>query len=144
MFTHLLEEDGALLEVGFSEYSKRHFLKRFEKDYKGKSWNATVSSILEDLRRIKFPGKDLQRRQKVDELWHKDNFWIFKYDFKIAGTKQSTKTSGNRCVVFLDAKNNRAEILLIYNKTDLPKNCGEQQWLEQTLRSKFSNLLINY
>ena len=68
--------------------------------------------------------------QQVDELWQKDDFWIFKYDFRVAQTKESTKSSGNRCVVFLDNGNNRILILMIFGKKDLPKNMGEQAFIE--------------
>ncbi len=141
MFTNLLEEDGRLLEVGFSEYAKRHFLRRFEKDYRGRRWEVTVNSILQDLSRIRFPGKNLQRTQRVDELWHFGNSWIFKYDFKVAQTVVSAKASGNRCVVFLNSKINKAEILMIYGKIDLPKNMGEQAFIKQTVEREFSGYI---
>jgi len=124
MFTHLLFKDNKLLTVKFDEYADRHFLKRFKKDYKGKQWEITEESIFEDLSRIKM--SDLQITQQVDELWHKNHYWIFKYDFRIAKTNESTKSSGNRCIVFLDNANNKILILIIYGKGDLPKNTGEQ------------------
>jgi hypothetical protein len=119
--------------VGFSDYAKRHYLKRFEKDYRGKQWDITVESIFQDLARIKTSDSDLQKTQQVDELWHKDEYWIFKYDFRIAQTKESTKSSGNRCIAFLDNTANKITILIIYSKSDLPKNIGEQTFIELTL-----------
>jgi len=133
MFTHLLFYDDNLFTVKFSGYAKSHYLKRFEKDYKGRQWEVTTESVFQDMARIKTSHSDLQRTQQVDELWHKGNYWIFKYDFRVALTKESTKSSGNRCVAFLDNALNRIEILLIYGKGDLPKNMGEQAFIEQTL-----------
>jgi len=101
-------------------------MKRFEKDYRGKQWDITVESIFQDLVRIKTSDSDLQRTQQVDELWHKASCWIFKYDFRVAQTKESTKSSGNRCVAFLDNVANKIKILVIFGKSDLPKNIGEQ------------------
>lgn len=141
MFTHLISEDDNLIEVGFTEYAKKHYLKYFLKNYKGTQWSLTLKSILEDIGRIKVKGYSIQETQQVDELWHNGNCWIFKYDFRIAGTKKSPKTAGNRCIVFMDAKQNFAEILLIYSKSNLPKNMGEQKWIEETLREEFAHYL---
>lgn len=121
MFTHPISENDMLIRVVFSQYSKKHFLKSFEKKYKGDRWSFTLDSIIEDIHRIRIKGYTLQYSQQVDELWHKDDIWVFKYDFAIAGTNVSPKSAGNRAVIFLDSYNNYAEILFIYQKTNLPK-----------------------
>jgi hypothetical protein len=141
MFTHLLFNDNNLFTVKFSDYARHHYLKRFEKDYKGRQWDITVDSIFQDLTRIKTSESDLQKTQQVDELWHKDDYWIFKYDFRVAQTRESTKSSGNRCVVFIDNVANRITILIIYGKGDLPKNTGEQAYIERTLSKEFKDCL---
>ena len=141
MFTHRIFNDNNLFTVEFSNYSKSHYLKKIEKEYKGKQWNITVESIIQDLARLKTSNSDLQKTQQVDELWHKDNYWIFKYDFRVAQTKESTKSSGNRCVAFLDNEENKTIILLIYGKDDLPKNIGEQVFIEQTLDKEFRDYM---
>jgi len=141
MFTHLLFNDNNLFTVKFSDYAKNHYLKRFEKDYKGRQWDITAESICQDMMRIKTTNSDLQKTQQVDELWHKGNYWIFKYDFRVAQTKESTKSSGNRCVAFLDNAANRIEILIIFGKGDLPKNIGEQAFIAQTLDENFRDYL---
>ena len=137
MFTHLLFNDNNLFTVKFSDYAKSHYLKRFEKNYRGKQWDITVESIFQDLARIKTSDSDLQKTSQVDELWHKDSYWIFKYDFRVAQTKESTKSSGNRCVAFLDNTTSIIIILVIYGKSDLPKNIGEQAFIEQVLSKNF-------
>ena len=141
MFTHLLFNDNSLFTVLFSDYAKLHYLKRFEKDYRGRQWDITVESIFQDMSRIKTSDSDLQKTQQVDELWQKDNCWIFKYDFRVAQTKDSTKSSGNRCVAFLDNAANKITILIIFGKGDLPKNVGEQAFIEKTLREEFRDFL---
>jgi len=141
MFTHQIFNDNSLFAVKFSDYAKRHFLKRFEKDYSGKQWDITVESIFQDMARIKTSDSDLQKTQQVNELWQKDNCWIFKYDFRVAQTKESTKSSGNRCVAFLDNAANKIIILIIYGKSDLPKNIGEQAFIEQTLGKEFQDYM---
>ena len=134
MFTHLIDENNKLIKVSFSEYAKRHFLRNFEKKYRGAQWTITLDSIIVDISRMRVHGNNMQLTQQVDELWHRDNFWVFKYDFAVAKTNKSKKSSGNRCVVFLDAIENSAEILLIYSKDDLPKNMGEQAFIEKILK----------
>ena len=141
MFTHRIFNDNNLFAVKFSDYARRHFLKRFEKDYSGKQWDVTVESILQDMPRIKTGDSDLQKTQQVVQLWQKDNYWIFKYDFRVAQTKESTKSSGNRCVAFLDNAANKIIILIIYGKGDLPKNTGEQAFIEQTLSNEFRDYM---
>jgi len=136
-----LFNDNNLFTVKFSDYAKSHFLKRFQKDYRGKQWDITVESIFQDMARIKTSDSDLQRTGQVDELWHKDCYWIFKYDFRVAQTKESTKSSGNRCVAFLNNAENKVEILLIFGKGDLPKNTGEQAFIVQTLLKEFKGYM---
>jgi len=137
-----LFNDNNLFTVKFSDFAKNHYLKRFEKDYSGKQCDVTAESIFQDLARIKTSASDLQRTQQVDELWHKDSYWVFKYDFRVAQTKESTKSSGNRCIVFLDNAMNRIEILIIFGKGDLPKNTGEQAFIEQTLTKAFRDYML--
>ena len=97
---------------------------------------------MEDIGRIEMQGNKLETTQQVDELLYKDSRWIFKYDFAVAQTRKSAKSSGNRCVVFLDSNCNEAEILVIYHKDDLPKNMGEQAWIKSTLINTFSDKML--
>lgn len=129
MFMHRLPTSNKIFQVYFSDYSKNHFLKKFKKKYPGKQWQLTEESIRQDLSRINF--SDLQTSQQIDELWWDKTIWTFKYDFRIAGTKESTKSSGNRLVGVIDVKKNLIEIVVIYNKTDLPSNVSETQYIRK-------------
>ena len=144
MFTHLLPNSGNLLRVLFSDYSKKHFLKKFEKKYHGRQWDLTEKSICQDLARLRMKDNITQQTQQIDELFHQRDYWIAKYDFRIAGTKQSTKNSGNRCIVFIDNLKNLCEILTIYNKPDLPKNKSETQYIETVLRTEFQDYFYHF
>lgn len=135
MFTNLLPDDDQY-RVYVSSYAERHYIKRFAKDYPGKQWPITLESIKDELRRI----KALERTQQVDELWHKDSYWIFKYDFTIAGSRIAPKNSGNRCVVLLDSNSHRVDILMTFGKGDLPKNMGETQFIKTTLQNEHSDV----
>lgn len=135
MFTSRLPNDDDY-RVVFSTYAQRHFIKRFTKDYKGKQWAVTQDSIFQDLKRI----HALVDTQQVDELKCGEDCILFKYDFAVAQTKVSPKTSGNRCLVFLDIARQLQTVLLAYGKGDLPKNQQETACILGVARSKFPEL----
>lgn len=141
MFTHLLPKDDTPFGVGYADYAKRHYLKQVQKDNPGKQWTVTEDAIHEDLSRITYTDQDLQQTQQVDELWQKDDFWVLKYDFRIAGKRESTKDSGNRCIAFLDNSKKAIEILMIFHHKYLPKNTGEAQFIQKTLEDNFNDYL---
>ncbi len=122
------------------EFAKNHYLKKFIKNYKGKQWQYTEDSIFQDLSRLGLKNNKTQQLSQIDELVYKDNHWIAKYDFRIAGTTQSTKTSGNRAIIHIDAKRMCIEILLIYNKTDLPKNKNETDYIFQVIEKEYPEI----
>ena len=141
MFTNLLPISSMLFSVSYKEYAKGHFRKEFEKKYKGKQWEKTEQSFFEDLKRLRMVNNTTQKSSQIDQLKHKDNYWLFKYDFRIAGSRESSKTSGNRIIGFINNKLNRLEILLIYNKTDLPKNKGETVFIEDVIKQTYPEIL---
>lgn len=134
MFTNLLTDDVDYL-VFFSDYSDRHYLKKFAKKYKGKRWQITLDSIFQDLKRI----RALQSTQQVDELKHGQDCKLFKYDFTVAQSGVSPKASGNRCIVFLDSKTHKQTILFVYCKNDLPKNVSETKYIYKLVEKNFLN-----
>ena len=134
MFSHLLPNVELLYIVTFNEYSNRNFCKSFEKKHGKRFWDLTKQAIADDLSRI---NRKLQSTQQVDELWHKGDFWVFKHDFSVVGTKMSPKASGNRCLCFLDNQKKAIEVLMVFNHQDLPKNMSETQYLRSTLDNQF-------
>lgn len=135
MFSNPLPDDEDY-RVVVSDFAKRHYIKRFAKDYKGLRWEVTERSILEQLRRV----HAIQDSMKVDELKRGSGCVIFKYDFAIAQSGISAKASGNRCVVFLDTETHLQTILLVYGKGDLPKNMSETQYMFRIVEHEFSKL----
>ncbi len=116
-------------------YAARHFIKRFAKDYVGKRWDVTMISIEQDLRRV----HALQSTQQVDELRRGSGCLLFKYDFAVAQSGISAKSSGNRCVVFLDTETHAQTILMLYGKTDLPKNQSETSWILKMVEDEYKD-----
>jgi len=135
MFTNPLPDD-ADYRIFFTEYAERYYIKRFAKTYKGKQWLVTQDSIFQDLKRV----HAMQASQQVDELKSGKDCKLFKYDFAVAKTNVSAKASGNRCIVFLDSKQHRQDVLMVYNKSNLPKNQKETTFIYQTVASEFSTL----
>lgn len=140
MFSNLLPVSTTPFYVSCKDYARTHFLKDFEKKYKGKQWEKTEISYMEDLRRLRMPNNKTQQSMQVDQLRFKNDCWIFKYDFRIAGTNESTKSSGNRIVGFIDNKANKLEILLIYGKTNLPKNMGETAYINNIIKNFYPEI----
>ncbi len=48
--------------------------------------------------------------------------------FKVAGTKESAKTSGNRCIVAWVPAKQSVDVLLVYAKTDLGGGSETAKW----------------
>lgn len=145
MFSNPIPFTTTLFGISYTHYAESHFLKSFRKAYKGRQWEFTEKSIFQELSRLRMPNNTIQQTNQIDQLKHKGEYWLAKYDFKIATTNISAKASGNRCVVFIDNKMNKVEILLIYGKTDLPKNKVETAFIYQIIQEQYPNywLLLN-
>lgn len=137
MFTNQLPSFAGLYTVSFSDFSTRHYRKDFAKKYPGRRWTVTESSIVRDLERIHIK---LQLTQQVDQMYRRDNCWIFKYDFAVAQSGVSSKASGNRCICYLDDQTKSIEILWLYHKRHVPGKMGEQTWINQILQAEFAGL----
>lgn len=134
MFTHPVRFKNEF-RVGYNDFARRHFLKMFEKKYGGKIWKLTERAYIIDLARLGLENSPTQFSQQIDELWREGNKWIFKYDFRIFGTKVSAKASGNRIVGVLDTEKGEIEVFLIYSKTDLPKNMAETEYIKEIYKN---------
>ena len=139
MLIHQLINNNELFSVSYTDYSKRHYLKDFQKKYKGKQWDYTEKSIMLDLSRLRMENNTTQSSSQIDELKYNDHKLIAKYDFKIALTNESTKTSGNRCILYIDEEKSLIKILLIYNKNHLPKNKDETKFIMDEITTNYNN-----
>lgn len=137
MLTHQLPKNNELFSVIFTDYSKHHYLKNFEKRYKDKQWDFTKKSIIQDLSRLRVENNTTQLSTQIDELKYDDQEYLAKYDFKVALTKESTKSSGNRCILYINNKTDIIKVLMIYNKNDLPKNKDETKHIMDEIDNNF-------
>lgn len=120
MFTN--EEEN--FEVFIEDFANRHFIKQFKKKYKN-GWDITKSAIVQELSRI---DNLIGLTNKAEIIKSKDYHLIIKLDFRMAGTQESTKSSGNRAIVYTDTKTKVCKVLLVYSKNDISNPNETQKW----------------
>ena len=120
--------------VVFEDYTKRHFIKNFEKKYKSK-WNKTQDDIIFVCEHI----ENMLLTKRADLISVAENSRLVKLDFAIFGLKVSPKSSGNRCILFLDDEIKLVKVLLVYSKNDIPTNNETQAW-KNIVKSQYSEL----
>lgn len=108
--------------VIFEDFTQRHYIKSFAKKYKT-SWDLTLGFLGEEFRRI-----DILFLKSIAETIVDGEVKICKTEFKIAGTKESRHSSGNRCVVAIHPAESEVRVLLVYAKTDLSGKHETAEW----------------
>jgi len=109
--------------VTIEDFAGRHFIKSFHKKYQGK-WEMTLLAIVAELERI----ESLLLTDRAETISDVDGVQIIKTKFRVVGTKESAKTSGNRCIVALDKGKRTVSVLLVYSKTDLRGKNETAEW----------------
>ena len=109
--------------VQIEDFAKRHFIKSFEKKYKN-NWDFTLRFLLEEFIRI----DNLLKTARAEIIYDSTEVKIIKTKFRVVGTKESAKTSGNRCIVAWHKTNKFVSILLVYRKTDLSGRNETAEW----------------
>ncbi len=124
--------------VHIQDFSERHFIKSFQKKYKTQ-WDFTLRAIISELEHI----DSLLLTNKAEIICHVGNIKIIKTKFKVAGTKESAVTSGNRCIISWHLDKRFVYVLLVYGKTDLSGSNETTQWknLVKENYSEYSNIL---
>jgi hypothetical protein len=114
-------------QVEFSWYAETHFCKDFLRKYKPRQWIETKKTISDTLKRAFM----VQQTSLIDVLSYsqEDNLGIFKFDFKVAGTNFSPKSSGNRAIFSLSNDTGKIKVLLVYGKDHCDKKYSETQWI---------------
>jgi hypothetical protein len=109
-------------QVVFEQYAETHYVKDFEKKYKT-NWAVTRQSIESSLERI----FNLEGTSHLDFIYKttKETL-VFKFDFKVAKTDVSAKTSGNRCMVEVYNQKMEVRVLLVYSKGHIDRSDGQE------------------
>lgn len=109
--------------VRIEEFAERHFLKKFHKKYQSK-WDVTLVAVEAELSRI----DTLLLTDKAETIVDGGEVRIVKTEFRVVGTKESAKSSGNRCIVAWHPKELFVAVLLVYGKTDLSGHNETAEW----------------
>jgi len=123
-------------KVSFSDFAKTHYRKKFRKKYSEKEWEITEKSIVLSLERA-YQLKDTDR---LDCIKFCEPYRLFKFEFAVAGTRESPKKSGNRIILFLDNEKGSIDILLIYHKDDLEKRNSETAAWKKLIQNNYPEI----
>lgn len=118
--------------VQIEEYAKRHFIKSFEKKYNSQ-WSVTLKSIIFELERV----DNFLKTDRAEIICDSFDIKILKTKFRIAKSKESAKSSGNRCIVAWHTKDRFVYILLVYNKVDLSSKKKETDEWKRIIKDNY-------
>ncbi len=122
---------GRNYAVVIEEFAERHFIKSFRKKYKT-AWDITERAIVAELERV----DNLLLTDRAETITSAGEVMIIKTSFRIANSKESAKTSGNRCIVVLNKKTAAVHVLLVYAKTDF-HGTNETVWWKCMVRDNY-------
>ena len=124
-----MESNYSVRIEGFAE---KHFIKSFEKKYK-KHWDITLRAIIFELERI----DNLLLTDRAETIIDADVVKIIKTKFRIVNSKESAKTSGNRCIIAWHKKDKFVAVLLVYGKTDLSSSNKETDEWKKIIKNHY-------
>jgi len=120
--------------VQFEPYTERHYVKKFQKDYKDK-WLATERTIIAVCERI----DNMLRYNRADLISTSGSYKLVKLDFAVEGTRMSPKASGNRCILLVDEDIRLVKILLVYSKNEITSPNETQKW-KNVIRNEYGEI----
>lgn len=109
--------------VQLEQFAESHFVKTFAKKHKH-HWDVTLDAIVSGLVHI----DALLETDKAVMICDTDGIRIVKTEFRVVGTKESAKTSGNRCIVAWHIASQHVAVLLVYGKTDITSRNETATW----------------
>lgn len=100
--------------VTIEKFAERHYIKTFNKKY-GRAWDITLETLIRE-----FQSFDVLFEKSIAEtIIDSTAIKICKAEFKVAGTNESRRGSGNRCIIALHKDKSTISVLLVYGKTDI-------------------------
>lgn len=130
---------GGRYLVQFDPYTKNHFIKSITKRYSSRQWQATRKSL-------EFVLEHIDQHILTDKartIHASDVSRIVKLYFKIAGTKDSARGSGNRAIVFLDDTLRTARVLLVYSKKEICQPNETVKW-QKVINEQFPEIMKKF
>jgi hypothetical protein len=113
-------------------FAERHYIKNFGKKYH-RAWDITLKALTSQFERIDM----LLQKDVADVIVDVGDLKIVKTDFSVAGTHQSPKGSGNRCIVAINESCKKVHVLLVYHKNDLGAGNETVKW-KQIIKDNYS------
>lgn len=126
-------------EVEIMPYAERHFIKLFHKKYK-KAWQITEAAIIAEIERI---DNVIGKTDKAETIKCNGNYLLIKLNFRVAGTKDSAKGSGNRAIIFVDNNTRTCKVLLVYSKNEICQPNETQKW-QEIIKSNYPEIWANF
>ena len=130
---------GGRYLVQFDPYTKNHFIKSITKRYSSRQWQATRKSL-------EFVLEHIDQHILTDKartIHASDVGRIVKLYFKIAGTNDSARGSGNRAIVFLDDTLHVARVLLVYSKKEICQPDETVKW-QKVISEQFPEIMKKF
>ena len=121
-------------KVQFEPFTERHFVKKFIKEYNEK-WFVTERAIIAVCERI----DNMLQYNRADIISTSGCYKLVKLDFAIAGTRMSPKSSGNRCILFVDEDARAASVLFVYSKNEISPPNETQKW-KAIIKDEYKNV----
>lgn len=131
--------EGTNFEVIIEDFAKRHYIKLFHKKYK-KAWQITETAIIAEIERI---DNVIGKTDKAETIKCNGDYLLIKLNFRVAGTKDSAKASGNRAVIFVDNETRICKVLLVYSKNEICQPNETQKW-QEVIKSNYSEIWANF
>ena len=116
------------------EFAERHYAKTFSKKYKS-SWLTTRNDIDDMCRRI----DRVLEFARADLIASIGSYKLVKLDFAVAGTRTSPKSSGNRCILYVDEETRRVEVLVAYSKNEIGPPNETSKW-KQLVKAQYGDV----
>ncbi|MFA5349128.1 MAG: hypothetical protein WC309_02015 [Candidatus Paceibacterota bacterium] len=125
--------------VDVKTYAQKHFISKFQKKYKG-AWDITWSGIHEEFKRIDAVIKETKIAETITD---QGDIRICKTEFRIHGTKESRRASGNRCIIAIHKNTRIVYVLVVYHKNNLGDGNETAKWKNIVKENypEYSNIL---
>ena len=120
--------------VEFEDFAERHYIKKFHKKYMEK-WAATRHTITTVCERI----DNMLLYNRADLISEAGSCKLVKLDFAVEGTRSSPKSSGNRCILFINEDTRQVKILLVYSKDEISPPNETQKW-KTVIKNEFAEV----
>ncbi len=128
--------------VYVESYAERHYMKDFEKKYKG-AWLTTRKALISEFRNVDMLINSGRTNPPIHFTDDRAQY-IIKHDFVVAGLKESRRKSGRRVIAYVSDSERVVRILLAYHKDHADKKSHETDWWERTIKAEYKNILKDF